>query len=367
MSSSLRRAAVVAAVVAGSFVFPSTARAHDVDLSSSDFAVDGDGTVRGQVVLSQGEAARLARLGAPGGESDAAGPGAFDRAAFLRRVTDGVVVRADGQACPRAGAQATDDPAAPFGVSLAFRCKPPEERVDVELLFAGDLPLDARHLLQVRDGSSSVATMVSGPGASATLDVRSASASRRKHGGLARELADAVAMGVGHILTGWDHLLFLAALILGTSTVRALVGTISAFTVAHSVTLALAALGLVAPSARWVEPAIAASIVCVAAENLLRQKPAERWPIAFAFGLVHGFGFAGALRELALERSRMLPALVGFNAGVEIGQLGVLAVAVPLLAALRRSARFEAKWNRAASASIGAIGAALLVTRLWAP
>ena len=172
-------------------------------------------------------------------------------------------------------------------------------------------------------------------------------------------------MGIAHILSGWDHLLFLAALVLGAATVRALVATVSAFTVAHSLTLALAALGVVAPSTRWVEPAIAASIVCVAAENLLRSKPGARWPVAFAFGLVHGFGFAGALQQLALDRERLLPTLVGFNAGVEVGQLAVLAVVLPMLTRLRKHAAFEARWARRASASIGVIGAVLLVARIW--
>ena len=368
MSWPLRRAALGGAVVAaGCWLLPSTAIAHDVGLSASDFAVASDGTVRAQVVFSEREAARLAQLGSDGAAPVALGEGSFDREAFRRRVTDGVVVRADGQPCDRASPLVGDDAASPFSVSLAFRCTPPRQRVDVELLFAGDLPTDAHHLLQVRDGDASASTIVSGASRSATLDVRSAATDRGAKRGLARELLDAVTMGVAHILTGWDHLLFLAALILGTATARALVGTISAFTVAHSLTLALAALGVVAPSARWVEPAIAASIVCVAAENLVRHTPSRRWPVTFAFGLVHGFGFAGALQELALDRGRLLPTLVGFNAGVEVGQLAVLAVALPLLAQLRKHASFEERWNRRASASIGAIGAALLVTRILVP
>jgi hydrogenase/urease accessory protein HupE len=359
------RLATGAAVVAGLWLLPATANAHDVSLSCSDFVVEANGTVRAQVAFSRGEAARLA--GARGGSDPSSSGGAvFDREAFRRRVTDGIVIRADGEPCDRASASASDDATSPLGVSLAFRCKAPEHRVEVELLFLGDLPSDARHLLQIRDGAGSVSESVSSSRRSARLIVRGAAAGGQRVG-LARELLDAVRIGVEHILTGWDHLLFLAALVLGTATVRGLVGTISAFTVAHSITLALAALGVVAPSVRWVEPTIAASIVCVAAENLLRYRPGRRWPVALAFGLVHGFGFAGALRELALDRNRMLPTLVGFNAGVEVGQLGVLAVALHLLATLRKRGALTGPWNRRASASIGAIGAVLLVTRICWP
>jgi hypothetical protein len=365
MSLPLRRAAIGAAAVAGLSLFASAPGAHDVSLSCSDFVVEGNGTVRAQIVFSRGEAVLLASAGHEVGAATGSGESSFDREAFRRSVSDGVEVRADGQPCERVVAPADGGAADRFGVTLAFRCEPARTRVDVDLPFMRRLPADARHLLQVRDATTSVSEVVSGPRPSTTLIVKSAQHAGTPRRGWARELLGAVTMGVEHIVTGWDHLLFLAALVLGAVSVRALVGTISAFTVAHSITLALAALGVVAPSARWVEPAIAASIVCVAAENLVRQAPGRRWPIAFAFGLVHGFGFAGALRELALDRDRLLPTLVGFNAGVEVGQLAVLAAVVPLFARLRGHAGFEEKWAWRASASIGAIGAALFVTRIW--
>ncbi len=363
MSLPLRRAAIGAAVVAGLSLFASAAGAHDLSLSCSDFTVEGDGSVRAQVVFSRGEAVLLASTGHDA--AAATGETSFDREAFRRSVGDGVVVRTDGRPCELVAAKADDGAADRFGVTLAFRCQPAQSRVDVELPFMRRLPADAHHLLQVRDDSTSVSEVVSGSRPSTTLTLEGAQHAGTERRGWARELLGAVTMGVEHILTGWDHLLFLAALVLGAASARALVGTISAFTVAHSITLALAALGILAPSARWVEPAIAASIVCVAAENLARRAPGRRWPIAFAFGLVHGLGFAGALRELALDRDRLLPTLIGFNAGVEIGQLAVLAAVLPLLARLRGHADFEEKWTRRASASIGAIGAALLVTRIW--
>lgn len=146
-------------------------------------------------------------------------------------------------------------------------------------------------------------------------------------------------LGVHHILSGWDHLAFLAALVLGARRARSLLGIVTAFTVAHSLSLAAAALGLVdgVSLARWIEPAIALSIAFVAADVLLRPaRTRARWIEAFAFGLVHGLGFAGFLGEaLGRERAK-LPALAGFNLGVEAGQLLVVGTLALLVAALPR-------------------------------
>lgn len=146
--------------------------------------------------------------------------------------------------------------------------------------------------------------------------------------------------GFLHILDGTDHLLFIACLVIPFRRLRPLVVIATAFTVAHSVTLAAAALGL-APSGLWfpplVETLIAASIVAMALENLVGTTARRRWIAAFVFGLVHGFGFAFALREsLQFAGSHLVTALLAFNAGVELGQLAVLLVMVPLLNLLLR-------------------------------
>lgn len=149
-----------------------------------------------------------------------------------------------------------------------------------------------------------------------------------------------VVLGVEHILDGPDHLLFLAALVIPLRRFRPLLVVATAFTLAHSLTLAAAAFGF-APDALWfpplVEALIAASIVAMALENLLGTSARRRWIAAFVFGLVHGFGFAFALREtLQFAGSHLLSALFAFNVGVELGQVAVLLVGVPLLAALLR-------------------------------
>ncbi len=151
-----------------------------------------------------------------------------------------------------------------------------------------------------------------------------------------------VSLGFHHILDGLDHLLFVFCLVIPVRRWRPLVAIVSAFTVAHSITLAAAAMG-VTPTALWfpplVETLIAASIVYMAAENVLRDPATleRRWPMAFAFGLVHGVGFSFALKEsLQFAGSHLATSLAAFNVGVELGQLLVLAVAVPLLAIAAR-------------------------------
>jgi len=144
-----------------------------------------------------------------------------------------------------------------------------------------------------------------------------------------------VEMGIRHILTGWDHIAFVVALILAAGSARALVGVVTAFTLAHSVTLALAATGLVHVSSRPVEIVIALSIAWVGLVTLFAREPRARWREAFVFGLVHGLGFAGFLGEALYGEPKPLRALVGFNLGVEAGQLVVVAAVLLLLAALR--------------------------------
>jgi hydrogenase/urease accessory protein HupE len=179
-------------------------------------------------------------------------------------------------------------------------------------------------------------------------------------------------LGVEHILTGYDHLAFLIALIVASRRIRSLAGVVTAFTAAHSITLGLAALGWVTVPGRLVEIAIALSIAYVGAENLLFRRPATRWVEAFLFGLIHGLGFASVLEESLLFEPLKFTALVGFNLGVEAGQLAiVLAVALALrwLPGDRRleaeaRAWFAPRWLRlAASLAVTTLGAFWFVQR----
>ena len=146
-------------------------------------------------------------------------------------------------------------------------------------------------------------------------------------------------LGIEHILSGFDHLLFVIGLLFLVGFQRRLVWTITAFTAAHSLTLASAALGWVTLRSGPVEAAIALSIVLVAAEALhQRQTISKQWPalVAFIFGLVHGLGFAGVLQEIGLPQQHLVAALLSFNLGVEAGQLLAVAAAFGLVQVLKR-------------------------------
>jgi hypothetical protein len=172
-------------------------------------------------------------------------------------------------------------------------------------------------------------------------------------------------LGIEHILTGYDHLLFLLALILRGGNIWSLLKIITAFTLAHSVTLALAALNIVMLPERLVEATIALSIAYVAAENLfMRHAVSHRWVVAFIFGLMHGFGFSNVLRELGLPKEGLVWALLNFNLGVEAGQAIAVVVAVPLLMWLRRY-RWEPRAVTAVSMVVLMVGLILFVDRAF--
>ena len=186
-------------------------------------------------------------------------------------------------------------------------------------------------------------------------------------------LRDYLRLGIHHILTGYDHLLFLLGLLLLVHAPRALVGTLTAFTAAHSLTLSLATLGWVRFPTRPGEAVIALSIVFLAFE--LTRAPGtppswsqrRPWAVAFAFGLIHGFGFAGALAEVGLPARDVPLALLGFNLGVEAGQLACVAGAMALAGTLRRLApRLVALAPRPLAYVMGSLASALCIERILA-
>jgi hypothetical protein len=173
-------------------------------------------------------------------------------------------------------------------------------------------------------------------------------------------------MGITHILGGFDHLVFLFGLILVGGSLRGMFATITAFTVAHSITIALAVLGVWSANPSIIEPAIALSVAYVGIENFFVKSVDRRWLITFPFGLVHGFGFAGALGELAVPKDQLLSALVSFNLGVEAGQLAVLVVVLPVLLWARRRQWFLTYGVRGLSAAVVVLGVAWFALRVAA-
>jgi hydrogenase/urease accessory protein HupE len=180
-------------------------------------------------------------------------------------------------------------------------------------------------------------------------------------------IARFVPEGIHHILIGPDHLLFLIGLLLLGGTMRRLLLVVTAFTIAHSITLSLAALEIFTPPARIIEPAIALSIVYVGFDNLLVKegRDVRAW-IAFAFGFIHGFGFANVLREMALPRGALGWSLFSFNLGVEIGQMVVVIIVASALAVLRaRSERVGRAVAFAGSVVVILAGAFWFVQRVF--
>ncbi len=176
---------------------------------------------------------------------------------------------------------------------------------------------------------------------------------------------DYLVLGVEHIWFGVDHVVFLLGLVLIGGRLRDVVAMATAFTIAHSITLALAVLELVVPSGALIEPLIALSVAYVGVENLRGTDPTTRWRITAAFGLVHGFGFAGALAEVGLPQESVPLALLSFNVGVELGQLAILLVVVPLLARLHAQPWFRERAVPILSAAIVLVGLGWFVERVF--
>ena len=167
-------------------------------------------------------------------------------------------------------------------------------------------------------------------------------------------------LGVEHILTGYDHLLFLFALLIVTRNALSALKVITCFTLAHSITLGVATFDLLQISSRIVEPLIAVTIIYVGVENVWKHgDPHGRWLLTFAFGLIHGFGFASVLRELGIgaQAGGVAIPLLAFNLGVELGQVAVAAIALPLIWQLRTKPVFVQRWVPACSVLVALAGA----------
>ncbi|OIK16325.1 hypothetical protein BIV60_04725 [Bacillus sp. MUM 116] len=170
-------------------------------------------------------------------------------------------------------------------------------------------------------------------------------------------------LGMMHILTGYDHLLFLLALLLRKQTFKQYAAIVTSFTIAHSITLTLSVLGLVTLPSRFVEATIAFSICYVAVENIFKKKIRHRWTITFLFGLIHGLGFATLLREMAIPKKDLAVSLINFNLGIEAVQLTIVLLLLPLLTYMFKQ-KVSGKIVRYGSIIIVVLGAIWLVQRL---
>lgn len=248
---------------------------------------------------------------------------------------------------------------------LSFVCPAPAERLQLhyELLFARDA--QHRGVVQTADGAAPL--LFTKSSRELTLDLGSTSASSTL-GGMLR-------LGIDHILHGYDHLLFLITLLLPAvlrregkrwlpaanfrSALADIARVVTAFTLAHSLTLGLAAAGWVSLPPRLIESAIALSVVLAALNNLFPVVRTERWIAAFSLGLLHGFGFAATLADAGATGKSFARSLLGFNLGVELGQLGIVLLLLPVIYGLRRSPRYQTLGLQLGSTAV------LLVASIW--
>ncbi len=276
------------------------------------------------------------------------------RGAILGAIEAAVTLSADNTACQLRGeesgiSQHSDGAYAATRYQVLCADGQAPDSLNYQLLFAQDSL--HRGLIQISAGNES-SLAVAGPD-SQTVDLRPAG--RAGLSGLGQSFTTFLYEGVVHLLIGLDHILFLLVLVLPASLTRndsitsprrwlpsraqiiELTAVVTAFTVAHSITLALAALKIVSLPIAWVETVIAASIVVAAVNVVWPVLGRKTWPLAFGFGLIHGFGFASVLSDLTSGTANLAVALAGFNVGVELGQLALLAICFPLLTVLAQA------------------------------
>jgi hydrogenase/urease accessory protein HupE len=333
-----------------------TAAAHTVGLSRGEYRLTADG-VDVELSLARGEL--IALIPELDGDADGAlaaaelerGAGAIGAA-----LRPGVVVV--GASAPCAGAWRDARLLSEDGVAVRLRYRCGSARA-VTLPLLAQLAPGHRHLATVHGAAGTLGQQV--------LHARAAGLALDAAGGADAATNSSAALfvlGVEHILTGFDHLVFLLGLVLIAARWRDVLWTVTAFTLGHSLTLGLAVLGVWSPAPSLVEPAIALSVAYVGAENWFLRDAGRRWRLTLAFGLIHGFGFAGALGELEVPAAQVPAALAAFNVGVEAGQLAVLALVLPALAWLRRRAWFERFGVRGASGAIALAGLTWFAQRI---
>jgi hydrogenase/urease accessory protein HupE len=343
------------------------AAAHDPGLSSLTICPRTSG-LEATLTLAVKDAAQLAEI-------DENHDGTVTQAEFARggrqleaEVARQVVIAPDGKVAKDKSISSRLDENNNVEVHLDFDAVV-FSSMEIQSKLIASLPFGHRQYLQVQNltGKTIFERLLSGSADRATVQVPQTnwrnSAVESIHC-----FANFLSLGVRHILTGYDHLLFLFGLLVVTRGFFSALNIITSFTIAHSITLAVATLRLVQIPSRIVEPLIAVSIVFVGVENLLRGEiPKSRRLLTFGFGLIHGFGFASALREAGIASSAggiVLP-LFSFNLGVELGQVMVAAVALPIIWKLRENPIFVARWAPACSATVVLLGSFWLVERVY--
>jgi hydrogenase/urease accessory protein HupE len=354
-----------ALLVAGLVMCASRADAHPAPFSYLDLHLDAS-AVTGTLVVHDFDAAHDLDVASPDALLDP-NTAAMYRAALLRLLTPRLNVIFDGHdvTLDWGGLEVVADRQS---LRLAFsisRARPGRLGINA-LIFPYD-PAHQTFINLYEDGALKQQAILDAD--HRTLDYYSGSTQ-----GLLAVVTTFVVSGVEHIMIGPDHILFLVGLLLLGGTLKRLAIIVTSFTIGHSITLSLAALDIVSPSPRFVEPLIALTIIVVGADNLLVLRGTQssghasdiRAWLAAAFGLIHGFGFASVLKEFGLPRAALGWSLFSFNLGVEIGQLIIVMVVTGTLIALRqRSIRWSERVALAGSVGVIAAGFYWFVQRVF--
>lgn len=362
------RAARAAILAVLSLLLPlQYAKAHDPGLSSLTIR-QRTNSLEATLTLAVKDAAQLAELDTDHDGTVTQAEFAKTRSQLETAVVRQLFIAADGKVAEPQSVRSKLDKNNNVEVRLDFPAIG-FSNLEIQSKTIASLPLGHRQYLQVQtsSGNTIFEQLLSAAADRATVKMPGSDSSIAAFEAV-RSFATFVSLGVKHILTGYDHLLFLFALLLVARGFISSLGIITSFTIAHSLTLAVATLHVVQIPSRIVEPLIAASIVFVGIENLLRGDiPKARRLVPFGFGLIHGFGFASALREAGIGSGTggiILP-LFSFNLGVELGQIMVAAVALPMIWKLRENPVFITRWAPACSAAVVLLGSFWFVQRIW--
>jgi len=342
-----------------------SAHAHQVKLSTARVTLGGDRTVSVEVALKGSDADRLAGTNVFDAQRDSVDPTlvAASAAPILAYVNAHVAVTGlDGKACV-AGAAALVPDGDGVIYRNAFSCRNVRGDIVYRSTVLTAIDPSARQIVLIGEGANVPQALLDASNTTVTLSAPAPL--------LLSTMQRYLVTGIEHIFLGYDHIAFLVGVVLWARRLVPVIKIVTAFTIAHSITLSLAALNIIVLPGVVVEPAIAASIVFVAMENFFSRDIDSRWRVTFAFGLIHGFGFAGALREFGLPANAVVPALAAFNIGVEVGQVAIVSILVSALIVLDRlMATDRAKPVRAASLVyalsllISLLGSYWLLTRL---
>ena len=337
-----------------------SAHAHQVNLSTARVTLGGNRTVAVEVALKGSDADRLAGTSVFDAQRDSVDPRlvAASAARIIGYVTAHVgVTGLDGSPCEPGAAVLVPD-----GDGVIFRNTFSCGNVTGDIVYRSTVLTasdpGARQVVLIGEGANAPQALLDASNTTVTLSAPAPS--------LFSTMQRYLVTGIEHIFLGYDHIAFLVGVVLWARRIVPVIKIVTAFTIAHSITLSLAALNIVVIPSIVVEPAIAASIVFVAMENFFSRDIDDRWRVTFVFGLIHGFGFAGALREVGLPANAVVTALAAFNVGVEIGQVAIVAIVVPTLIALDRlMATDRAKPVRATSLVYGLSALISLLGSYW--